>query len=66
MLIGVSRSRNLFHRVAACHDGSTAVEVSLTLPFLVLLAFGAFDYGSAYVEGVRLNGASRGGAPQSL
>ena len=66
MLIGVSRSRNLFHRVAACHDGSTAVEVSLTLPFLVLLAFGAFDYGSAYVEGVRLNGASRAGAQQSL
>jgi hypothetical protein len=36
------------------------------MPLLVLLAFGAYDYGSAYVEGVRLNGAARAGAQQSL
>ena len=53
-------------RLGACHDGSTAVEFSLTVPLLALLAFGAYDYGSAYVEGVRLNGAARAGAQQAL
>jgi Flp pilus assembly protein TadG len=53
-------------RLGACRKGSTAAEFGLTMPLLVLLAFGAFDYGSAYVEGVRLNGASRAGAQQAL
>ena len=66
MLIRFSRSRDLVRRVAACRKGSTAVEFSLTAPFLILLAFGAFDYGSAYVEGVRLNGAARAGTQQAL
>jgi Flp pilus assembly protein TadG len=52
--------------VAACHQGNAAVEFSMLAPLLILLAFGAFDYGSAYVEGVRLNGAARAGVQQSL
>ncbi len=28
----------------------------------ITLAFGAFDYGRAYVEEVRMNGAARAGA----
>jgi Flp pilus assembly protein TadG len=66
MLIRFSRFRDTGRRVAACPEGSTAAEFGLTVPLLVLLAFGAFDYGSAYVEGVRLNGASRAGAQQAL
>lgn len=53
-------------RLGGCRKGSTAVEFGLTVPLLVLLAFGAYDYGSAYVEGVRLNGAARAGAQQAL
>ena len=53
-------------RLGACRKGNTAIEFGLTVPLLVLLAFGAFDYGSAYVESVRLNGAARAGAPQAL
>jgi TadE-like protein len=66
MLIRVPRFRDVVRRVAACHEGSTAVEFSLTAPLLILLAFGAYDYGSAYVEGVRLNGAARAGTQQAL
>ena len=66
MLIRFSRVRTAVRRVAARHEGSTAVEFGLTAPLLILLAFGAFDYGSAYVEGVRLNGAARAGAQQAL
>jgi Flp pilus assembly protein TadG len=66
MLIRLSRFQNVVRRVAACREGNTAIEFSLTAPILVLLAFGAFDYGSAYVEGVRLNGAARAGAQQAL
>ena len=66
MLMRSSRFRDLVRRVAACDRGNTAVEFSLTAPLLVLLAFGAYDYGSAYVEGVRLNGAARAGTQQAL
>lgn len=66
MLIRLPRCRDLVRRVLACRNGNTAVEFGLTTPVLVLLAFGAFDYGSAYVESVRLNGAARAGAQQAL
>jgi hypothetical protein len=33
---------------------------------VILLAVGALDYGSAYVESVRLNGAARAGTQQAL
>jgi Flp pilus assembly protein TadG len=66
MLIRFSRFRDMVRRVLACRKGNTAVEFGITAPVLVLFAFGAFDYGSAYVEGVRLNGAARAGAQQSL
>jgi Flp pilus assembly protein TadG len=66
MLIRNPMHLNVIRRFGACRKGNTAVEFSLTMPLLVLLAFGAFDYGSAYVEGVRLNGAARAGVQQSL
>jgi Flp pilus assembly protein TadG len=66
MLTRLSRLQNVVRRVAACREGNTAIEFSLTAPILVLLAFGAFDYGSAYVEGVRLNGAARAGTQPAL
>jgi Flp pilus assembly protein TadG len=53
-------------RLGACPKGNTAIEFGLAAPILVLLAFGAFDYGSAYVESVRLKGAARAGAQQAL
>jgi len=66
MLIRLPSLLDVTCRLGGCRKGNTAVEFSLTMPLLVLLAFGAFDYGSAYVEGVRLNGAARAGAQQSL
>ena len=66
MLIRFSRCRDVARRVLACRQGSTAVEFALTVPLLVLLAFGAYDYGSAYVEAVRLNGAARAGTQPAL
>ena len=62
----LSRCRALLRRMISCPSGSSAVEFGLTAPILVLLAFGAYDYGSAYVESVRLNGAARAGAQQAL
>lgn len=53
-------------RLRACRKGNSSVEFGLTLPFLILLVFGAIDYGSAYVEGVRLTGAARAGAQYPL
>ena len=66
MLIRRPALFDVTRRLGACRKGNTAIEFGLTAPLLVLLAFGAFDYGSAYVEGVRLNGAARAGAQQSL
>jgi len=66
MLIRCSASLGVIRRIGACRKGNTAIEFGLTVPILVLLAFGAFDYGSAYVESVRLNGAARAGAQQAL
>jgi Flp pilus assembly protein TadG len=66
MLIRFLSRLDAARRLGACRNGSTAVEFGLTAPLLVLLAFGAFDYGSAYVEGVRLNGAARAGTQQAL
>lgn len=62
----LSHFRDLTRRLGACRRGNSAVEFGLAVPFLVLLAFGAFDYGRAYAESVRLNGAARAGAQQSL
>lgn len=45
---------------------NAAIEFALAAPILIALGFGAFDYGSAYVEGVRLSGAARAGAQQAL
>jgi Flp pilus assembly protein TadG len=66
MLIRCSSLLDVTRRLGACPKANTAVEFGLTMPLLVLLAFGAFDYGSAYVESVRLNGAARAGAQQAL
>ena len=65
-MIRSSRFRAAVRGVTACGKGNIAVEFGMAAPILVLLAFGAFDYGSAYVEKVRLNGAARAGAQQAL
>jgi Flp pilus assembly protein TadG len=46
--------------------GNAAIEFAFAAPILIGLAFGAFDYGRAYVESVRLTGAAREGAPKAL
>ena len=46
--------------------GNAAIEFAFAAPILVALTFGAFDYGSAYVESVRLSGAAREGAQKAL
>jgi Flp pilus assembly protein TadG len=46
--------------------GNSSIELGLAAPILIALGLGAFDYGSAYVEGVRLSGAARAGAQQAL
>jgi len=66
MLIRFSRLRAAVRRAASCCSGNTAVEFSLAAPVVILLAVGALDYGSAYVESVRLNGAARAGTQQAL
>ena len=66
MLIRFPSLLDVARRLGACRKGNTAIEFGLVAPILILLAFGAFDYGSAYVEGVRLNGAARAGAQQAL
>jgi Flp pilus assembly protein TadG len=66
MLIRCLSLLDVARRLGACREGNTAIEFGLTMPLLVLLGFGAFDYGSAYVDSVRLNGAARAGAQQAL
>jgi hypothetical protein len=66
MLESFARVLRLGRRLRACCDASAAVELGLSVPFVVVVVFGAYDYGSAYVEGVRLTGAARAGAQQSL
>jgi hypothetical protein len=53
-------------RLGDCAAGSAATELGLTAPLMVLLAFGAYDHGGAFVEGIRLTGAARAGAQQAL
>lgn len=60
------RLRRCLGSLAAGTGGNPAVEFGLAAPFLILLAFGAFDYGSAYIEGIRLNGAARAGIQKVL
>jgi Flp pilus assembly protein TadG len=66
MLHQLSRLGELTRRIGACRKGNSAVEFSVTMPILMVLALGAFDYGSACVESGRLNGAARAGAQASL
>lgn len=66
MSIMLQRLRHGIGRLTARSDGAAAVELALTAPILVLLTFGALDYGGAYVEGVRLNGAAHAGAELAL
>lgn len=66
MLIQLAGVRGLVRRVGATRDGNSAVEFALAAPMLILLTFGAFDYGRAYVEEVRMRGAARAGAQYAL
>ena len=47
-------------------SGNAAIEFAFAAPILIALTFGAFDYGRAYVESVRLSGAAREGAQKAL
>lgn len=53
-------------QIRACCRGNSAIEFTWIVPILILVTFGAFDYGSAYVESLRLNGAARAGAQEAL
>lgn len=46
--------------------GAIAVEFALVVPILTTLVIGGFDFGSAYVEGVKLSGAARSGTQPAL
>lgn len=62
----LTRASRLARAIQQCSRGNAAIEFAWTVPILILVTFGAFDYGSAYVEGVRLNGAARAGAQEAL
>lgn len=53
-------------RLRGCQAGTAATEFGFLAPMMILLAFGAYDYGGAFVEGIRLTGAARAGAQQAL
>jgi Flp pilus assembly protein TadG len=63
LLTGLART---LRGVLRSRSGNAAVEFGFAAPILIAFAFGAFDYGRAYVEGVRLSGAAREGAQQVL
>jgi hypothetical protein len=62
----LARTIDLGGRLRGCRAGTAAVEFGLTLPILTVLALGTYDYGGAFVEGVRLTGAARAGAQQAI
>ena len=66
MLLQRTWVAGLVRRLAATNDGNVAVEFAMAAPFLILIAFGSFDYGRAYVEEIRMKGAARAGAQHAL
>lgn len=52
--------------VGRAGGGNAAIEFAFAAPILIALGLGAFDYGRAYVESVRLSGAAREGAQKAL
>ena len=66
MLNTFARPLRFARDICRCCSGNSAIEFAWTVPILILVTFAAFDYGSAYVEGVRLNGAARAGAQEAL
>ena len=53
-------------RLWRCSAGNLSVELALVLPILVLMALGAYDFGSAFQEKHRLAGAARAGAQYAV
>lgn len=53
-------------RLLACARANSSVEFALTAPIVLMLGVGAFDYGRAYVEKVRMTGAARAGAQLAI
>jgi hypothetical protein len=66
MITRLTRLARTARGVLRCRAGNGAVEFGFAAPILILFTFGSFDYGRAYVEGVRLSGAAREGAQQVL
>jgi Flp pilus assembly protein TadG len=58
----MSKIRSRDRRRAGANEGSVAVEMALITPVLLLLAFGAVDYGVATDQQSALEGATRAGA----
>lgn len=49
-----------------CNSGSAAVEFAVTLPILVLIMVGIFDYGAAVNKSTKLNNGARAAAQYAL
>lgn len=60
------RRSGRFLSVVRDRRGSSAVELALTAPILLLLVFAGIDYGGALVEDIKLTGAARAGAQVAL
>jgi Flp pilus assembly protein TadG len=52
----------LMRRLAVCRDGQALVEAAVTIPILLLLSAGIFEFGRAYQTWEVLTNAAREGA----
>ena len=52
--------------VRACQHGSAAIEFALTMPFLIVLLVGLFDFGASVMNAMALEAAARVGAQYAL
>jgi Flp pilus assembly protein TadG len=62
----MTMTRPIRGSLARSDEGNALVEFGLTLPVILALVVGAYDYGSAYVENLRLVGAARAGAQEAM
>jgi Flp pilus assembly protein TadG len=59
-------ARALLRRIAGCRSGAGTIEVALTLPVIVLVLTGLFDFGSSVMNAMALQSAARAGAQYAL
>ncbi|NBB82399.1 MAG: hypothetical protein GVY28_03245 [Alphaproteobacteria bacterium] len=65
-ILKIHRWVGAVRRLIAHRRGSMAVEAALVVPVMATLLIGGVDFGTAYVEGVRLSGAARAGTQPAL